>query len=113
MSTKLIITETQLERLKLRLVETTAFTTMVKRMKEDLDSNYTPTENYVREGGEYKSVPMFKVNVDDELISPKALYEYLKSKYNMGESFTQQVIRDWVSGTISDEYMLTKNVPLK
>ena len=86
---------------------------MVKRMKEDLDANYTPTENYVREGGEYSTVPMFKVNLDEELISPSALYEYMKNKYNMGEEFTQQVIRDWVDGAITDNFMLSKNVPLK
>jgi hypothetical protein len=31
----------------------------------------------------------------------------------MGEEFTQQVIRDWVDGTITDNFMLSKNVPLK
>jgi hypothetical protein len=112
MSTKLIITESQYNRLQQRLTET-AFSSMVRRMKEDLDANYTPTENYVREGGEYSNVPMFKVNLDEELISPSALYEYLKNKYNMGEQFTQQVIRDWVDNKITNEFMLSKNVPLK
>jgi hypothetical protein len=56
---------------------------------------------------------MFKVNLDEELISPSALYEYLKNKYNMGEQFTQQVIRDWVDNKITNEFMLSKNVPLK
>jgi hypothetical protein len=112
MSTKLIITEAQYNRLQQRLVET-AFTSMVRRMKEDLDANYAPTENYVREGGEYDTIPMFKVNLDEELISPRALFEYMKNKYNMGEVFTQQVIRDWVDGAITDNFMLSKNVPLK
>lgn len=112
MNTKLIITESQLERLQKRLIESTTFTSMVKKISEDLSANYTPTENFVREGGEYNSMPMFKVNVDEELISPKSLYEYMLSKYKMGESFTQQVIRDWYDGTITKDYMLTKNVPL-
>lgn len=112
MKTKLIITESQLERLKCSLNESVVHSNMVKRMKEDLDKNYQPIEKFVREGGEYASQPMIMVTADEETITPKDLYEYLKYKYKMGEDFTKQVIRDWVDGKITDDFRLSKNVAL-
>jgi hypothetical protein len=112
MKTKLIITESQLERLKGSLNESVVHANMVKRMKEDLDKNYQPIEKFVRKGGEYASQPMIMVTADEETITPKDLYEYLKFKYKMGEDFTKQVIRDWVDGEITDDFRLSKNVAL-
>ena len=112
MKKKLIITENQLERMKTALNESVVHSNMVKKMKEDLDMNYQPVERFVREGGEYSTKPMIMVKADEEVITPKDLYEYLKYKYKMGESFTQQVIRDWVDGKITDDFRLSKNIPL-
>ena len=36
----------------------------------------------------------------------------MKSKYKTGDEFTKQVIRDWMYGNITDDYRLSKNVPL-
>jgi len=113
MKTKLIITENQLNKIKSILVENTAHARMVKEFKDFLDSNYTPIQNYVREGGEYFGKTMFKVNTDEELISAKQLYDYLLYKFNLSEVFTKQVIKDWVSGKISDNYTLSKHVPMR
>ena len=113
MKKKLIITEKQLESLKMNLNEGLAHSTMVRRMKEDLDAHYQPVERFVREGGEYDTKAMIMVNADEELITPKDLFEYLKYKYKMGEDFTKQVIRDWVDGKITDDFRLSKNVALK
>ena len=112
MKRKLIITESQMNKLKSTLSENHRFTSMVKQMAEDLTANYSPSENYVREGGEYSTKRMIKVNLDEELISPKALFEYMKSKYKMGDEFTQQVINDWYFGRFKEDYGLSKNVPL-
>ena len=108
MSKKLIITEGQLKRLK----ESTIHSNIVKQMKEDLDMNYEPVEKFVREGGEYFEKPMIMVKADKEVITPKALYEYLTYKYKMGGDFTKQVIRDWIGGNITDDYRLSKNTPM-
>lgn len=86
---------------------------MVEKMKKELDSNYEISSNYSRKGGEYQNVPMIKVKVDGELITPKDLFDYLQSKYKSGDAFIKQVIKDWVDGTISDDYQLSKNVALK
>jgi hypothetical protein len=112
MKKKIKITETQLTRLKAILNENNTHSRIVKKMKEELDSNYEPVEKFVREGGEYYEKPMIKVKADEEVISPKALFEYLKYKYKVNEEFIKQVISDWVHGTISDDYSLSKNVAL-
>ena len=108
---KLIITESQLARLEKNINEG-AHSTLVKRMKEELDKNYEPIAKFVREGGEYREQPMIQVKADGEAITAKDLYEYMKYKYKVGEAFTQQVIRDWVDKKITDDYRLSKNVSL-
>jgi hypothetical protein len=113
MKTKLIITESQFNKVKTILSENTMHARMVKEMKNFLDANYTPTENYVREGGEYFGKTMFKVNADEELVSPKQVYEYMLYKFGLSEVFTKQVIKDWVSGNIGEDYMLSKNVSMR
>jgi len=113
MKRKIIITESQCQRLKQYLEESTVHSNMVKRMKEELDKNYAPIEKFVREGGEYFSKPMIMVKADEETITPKDLLTYLKFKYKMGDDFIKQVIKDWVDGKITDDYRLSKNVPLK
>jgi len=112
MRTKIIITEGQFNRLKNNLSEGVLHSTIVKQMKEDLDLNYEAIEKFVREGGEYNEKPMIKVKADNEVITPKSLYEYLKYKYKMGNDFTKQVIRDWMYGNISDDFNLSKNVSI-
>lgn len=113
MKKKLIINESQLKMLKQNILENDIYGGVVKQMKEFLDKNYEPIEKFVREGGEYFEKPMVMVRADEEVISPKALYEYMKYKFNMGEEFTKQVIRDWISNKITDDYKLSKNVALK
>lgn len=111
MKNKLIITESQYERLRLKLNEG-VHSNLVKEIKNELDKNYEPVEKYVREGGEYSDTPMIRIKADGEEITPKSLYEYLKYKYKANEEFTKQVVRDWMYGTISDDYRLTKNIAL-
>jgi hypothetical protein len=113
MKTKLKITESQLERLKGSIIENRVHSSIVRQMKEELDMNYEAIEKFMREGGEYFEKPMIMVKADEEVISPKALFEYMKYKYNVGDEFTKQVIRDWVDGNISDDYRLSKNVSMR
>jgi hypothetical protein len=112
MKKRLIITESQLQRLKVNITEGAAHSRVVKQMKEELDMNYAPIEKFVREGGEYFEKPMIMIKADEEAITPKALFEYMKSKYKMGDEFTKQVIRDWMYGNITDDHRLSKNVAL-
>lgn len=116
MKKKLIITESQLNRLRLNLNENTEYTNhanMVKTMVEELRNNYKIVEKYVKEGGDYKSVTMFEIAIDEEVIPAKNLFEYLKHKYDVSDNFIQQVIKDWVDNKITDNYTLSKNIPLR
>jgi hypothetical protein len=113
MKKKLIITESQLNRLKNNLTEHTDHANMVKTMLEELKNNYKIVEKYVKEGGDYKSVTMFEIAIDEEVIPAKNLFEYLKHKYDVSDDFIQQVIKDWVDNKITDNYTLSKNIPLR
>lgn len=108
MKKKIRITESQMN----RLLENSVHSNMVKQMKTELDSNYEPIEKFVREGGEYFEKPMINVKADNETITPKSLFEYLKFKYKVNDEFIKQVIRDWMYGNISDDYGLSKNTPI-
>lgn len=112
MRKKIIITESQLKTLKQNIFEVNAHSHMVKTLKEFLDEYYERVDTFVREGGEYFNEIMIKNKIDEELMSAKSLFEYMKYKFDVNEEFIKQVIRDWVSGTINDDYQLTKNVPL-
>lgn len=112
MRTKLIITESQFNRLKTFIAESDMYSSIVKQMKNELDANYLPDEKFVRKGGDYSATLMIIVNVSDELITVKDLFEYMKFKYKMGDDFTKQVITDWIYGKITDDYQLSKIVPL-
>jgi hypothetical protein len=109
MKKKLIITESQFNRI---IVEMDIHGGMVRQMKEFLDMSYEPVQKFVRKGGEYFEKPMIMVKVDEEIISPKELYEYMKYKFKTGDDFIKQVIKDWMFNKITDDYQLSKNVSL-
>jgi hypothetical protein len=116
MKKRLIITESQLERLKTMLNENKTRNLIVKQLKGALDSNYEPIEKYVRKGGEYSPSVMVKVKVDDEEITLKDLLEYLDFKFKFkGENneFLKQVISDWMFGKIDSDFNLSKNIGIK
>lgn len=110
MKKKLIITESQMTRLKKQIINESTSSIIVNKMKEELDRNYSKSEKFVKEGGDYSSKLMFEIKVDGEIISAESLCEYLTNKYKTLKEFTQQVIRDWVDGKISKHGMLTKNI---
>ena len=111
MSTKLIITESQYNKLLNFINESNFHEKLVEMMVSDLDMNYEPMLGIMREEGEYFEEPMVRIKVDKSEISPKELFEYFKKKYKLGDDFTKQVIQDWMFGNIKNN-MLTKNVPI-
>lgn len=111
MSTKLIITESQYNKILNFINENNFHEKLVEMMVSDLDMNYEPMLGVMREEGEYFEEPMVRIKVDKSEISPKELFEYFKKKYKLGDDFTKQVIQDWMFGNIKNN-MLTKNVPI-
>jgi hypothetical protein len=116
MKKKLIITESQLNRLRVKLNEENQHARTVKQIKDILDSTYEPIEKYVRKGGEYSNSAMVKNKIDDEEITIAQLFKYLKHSSGLSEEnapLIKQAIKDWMFGNIGDDYTLSKNVPLK
>lgn len=85
---------------------------MVKKVVDDLDHNYEPIVGTYRKGGEYFEKPIVRIKADNDKITPKELFDYLKYKNKtLSDAFLKQVILDWVNGDIKD-YSLTKNVSM-
>lgn len=112
MGKRLIISENQFKRLKEILTEGNMHSNMVRKIKTELDSNYEPTQKFIRKGGEYFEKHMILIKADNEVIDPKDLFEYLKYKYKVGDDFIKQVIKDWFFSKISDDHRLSKNVTI-
>lgn len=109
MKKRIIITERQVEVITRHLNESTDFESILKKIVADLDKNYEPVQGTYREGGEYFEKLMLKILADGEMTTPKAIVDYLKFKYNVGEKFLKQVMLDWMNGDIKDN-KLTKNI---
>lgn len=113
MINKIIITESQYNRLFKPLLKENQFDIVLSDVLEDLDKNYEKVKAVVSDYHDYKEEPRFKVKVNGEAISPKDLLEYLKFKYHgiCGEKFLKQVIDDWYHNKIVDGH-LSKNITL-
>ena len=112
MGTKLIITESQYNRLKTKLNEVNIHASLVEKLVTDLNMNYEPMLGIVREDEEFHEVPMVKIKTDQSNTTPKELFNYFKKKYKLGDDFTKQVIKDWMFGKIKDN-KLSRNVAIK
>lgn len=111
MRKKIIITENQYKKLVEYINENKSHEYLVEKLVQDLNANYEPMIGIMRENGQYYEKPMVKIKVDNTEITPRQLFEYFKSKYNLGDEFTKQVIQDWMFGNIKDN-RLSKNVPI-
>ena len=113
MSKKIIITETQYNKL-LSFINEGDFHIILGDVIDDLNKNYEPVNAVVKDYHDYKEEARIKVMVDDSVISSLDLLNYMKYKYHAicGENFLKQVIDDWYHGRVKDG-MLSKNITLK
>lgn len=111
MKQKLIITEAQYDRLTKYISENNDYVNIVNDIVEHLEMNYKKAIEKYRDGNEYKHRKVFEIKADGEIISPKDLLIYLKSKFNVGEEFLKQLLDDWCDNKIKDG-RLSKNVAL-
>lgn len=112
MARKVIISENQLKMLKNHICEADAHETMVRRVVADLDLNYEPSQGTYKKGGEYHEQAMVLNKVNQELMTPKSLLDYMTYKHGLGAEFTQQVIDDWFKGNLENSNTLSKNVTI-
>jgi hypothetical protein len=111
---KLIITESQYNRVIKPLISESDYHVILDRVIEDLNKNYESVTAVIKDYHDYNEQPRIKVKVDDSIINAKDLLEYFKYKYHgvCGENFLKQVIDDWYHGRVKDG-MLSKNITLK
>lgn len=112
MARKVIISENQLAVLKNHICEADAHDTMIRRVVADLDLNYEPSQGTFKKGGEFHEQPMVLNKVNQELMTVKSLFDYLKYKHGLGEEFLQQIIDDWFKGNLKNSDKLSKNISI-
>lgn len=112
MKKKVIIKESQLRKLVGFLKENEQHTSFVKKIADDLMTNYEPAVGAFNNGSEFKHKTLITKKVDGEQLSLGALKNYLSDKYlNINDEFIEQVITDWYNGKLNTkDYQLTRNV---
>jgi hypothetical protein len=113
MVNKIIITESQYNRLFKHRLKENLFDIVLNELLSDLNKNYEKVTAIVNDYHDYNEKPRFKVKVDGNVITAKELLEYMKYKYHekCGENFIKQVIDDWFNDKIKDGF-LSKNITL-
>jgi hypothetical protein len=107
MGKRIIVTKKQYDLIK----ENITHSNMVETLVSFLNKNYEPAYSVKPGIVEYSEEPSFKVKVDERIITPNELLEYMKFKFpKTNETFIKQTINDWSFGRIDKNNMLTKNV---
>jgi hypothetical protein len=111
MKKKLIISETQLNKLASYIAENTKYQHMVEIIVDDLEKNYRKAVETYEDvvSGDYQQRKVFEIKVSDEVIDPLTLSEYIQKKYKVSEEFSQQILDDWCSGSINNG-LLSKDI---
>ncbi len=112
MAKKVIISESQLFLIKNYICESNNHEVLVRRIAADLDLNYEPTKGTYKKGGEFHEEAMILNKVNQELMTPKSLFDYLTYKYKLGSDFIKQIIKDWYTGNLDKSGGLSKNTPI-
>lgn len=113
MKKKLIITENQFNLLVNDIFESTNKERIIGNVVNFLNSNYQPTKGTYKKGGEFHEKAMFINKTNEEMITVKSLFDYLKYKFKgVSEEFIKQIITDFSKGHLKKEYQLSKNVKM-
>jgi hypothetical protein len=117
MTKKIIITEQQLKMITL-LIKESSQSVIVKQLHDVLKNSYEPSSVIYREGGEYFNKAIILNKVDEKMVSPSDMQEYLRLKFNLADNDNvnealQVVISDWYNGKIDHTYGLSKNVSFR
>lgn len=111
MKQKLIISEEQYIKLTEFINETNVYENKIEDIVKHLEMNYKKAIEKYRDGNDYKQRKVFEIIADGDIISPKDLLIYLKSKFKVGDEFLKQLLDDWCDNKIKDG-RLSKNVAL-
>ena len=74
-----------------------------------LEADYKPSGGVERMGNEFYSKALIEKKIDKELITPKALYDYLNHKFvGVDESILKDCIEGWYRGDYNKETGMRK-----
>lgn len=113
MKRNILITETQLAKIKFFILENEVYANNIKIILKDLVHNYEPVVDAKYNGIEYFDQLNINKKVDNKRISPKDLLDYFIYAYpNYNPEFIKTVISDWYFDKLTDDLTLSKNVPI-
>ena len=109
MRKKLIITERQLGLITKVIKETSSNVRMNNRIQDFLEADYEPSGGVKKMGNEFYNTALIKKKIDGEMITPKALCEYLEHKFlGLNKSEIINSIEGWFHGDYDRETGLRK-----
>lgn len=104
MSKKLIITERQFGVIKNHIDETMANVRLRNKIHRFLEDDYEPNGGVKRVANEFYKTALIKKKIDGEMITPKALYEYMRHKFvGVDESILKDCLEGWFKGDYDKE----------
>lgn len=86
---------------------------MVGKISGFLNQNYEPTKGTYKQGGEYHETGMLINKVNDEMITIKSVFDYIKYKFEgISEEFIKQILVDFMKGNLSKNNNISSNVQM-
>ena len=101
MRKKLMVTERQLALITKEINETNSNVRLRNKIQDFLEADYEPSGGVKSIANEFYSTALIKKKIDGELITPKALCDYLENKF---DGLKKKDIIDSIEGWFHDDY---------
>ena len=109
MNKKLIINKRQFEVIKSHVNETVANVKLRNKINDFLQADYEPSGGVERMGNEFYTKALIRKKIDKEMITPKALYDYINHKFvGVDKSIIKDCIEGWYHGDYDRETGMRK-----
>ena len=109
MNKKLIINKRQLGLIKSHINETNANVRLRNKIQDFLEADYKPSGGVERMGNEFYTKAFIEKKIDKEMITPKALFDYLQHKFvGVDKATLKDCIEGWYSGDYDRETGMRK-----
>tara|TARA_R110000796_G_scaffold58413_5_gene134934 strand:- start:30758 stop:31093 length:336 start_codon:yes stop_codon:yes gene_type:complete len=109
MSKKLIITEHQFTVINNHINETVANVRLRNQIYDFLSADYEPSGGVEKLANEFYPTALIKKKIDGEVITPAALFKYMKHKFkNVDTSILKDCLEGWYKGDYNKETGMRK-----
>ena len=104
MGKKIIVNEAQMSAITSFINETIANVRLKNKIHRFLVADYEPSKGVKRLANEFYNEALIKKKIDGELITPKALCDYVSHKFNgLSKKEINDSIRGWYYGDFNKE----------